>query len=242
MPPSPRAQSAQGTEAVGAATGSDSGAKGRKGRRAAAAAEESAPTVEFAQLGGDGPTGAGGEGGESDAMSAEELLSIPPRADNLAEELAARPQRARLPKITLALAAGFLIAVGFIGGVLAQKHYGGASTAGGRASALASTFAGARGTGAGRGGFGGGTAGGGTGAGGFGGSSITGSITVVSGDTLYITSTTGTVYTVKTSGSTSVELSSSGSLSQLKPGQTVTISGTAGSGGTVNATTITAGN
>jgi len=182
-------------------------------------------------------------------VSAEELLSIPPRADNLAEELAARPQRTKLPKLTLALSAGVLIAAGFVGGVLAQKHYGTASGGAGRA-ALASTFAG-RGAGAGtgtgaagRGGFGGFSGGGGGGAatGGFAGSSITGSITVVSGDTLYVTSTTGTVYTVKTSGTTTVKLSSSGSLSQLKPGQTVTISGAQGSGGTVTATTITAGN
>jgi hypothetical protein len=176
-------------------------------------------------------------------VSAEELLSIPPRADNLAEELAARPQRTKLPKLTLVLSAGVLIAAGFVGGVLAQKHYGTSSGGTGRA-ALASTFAAGRGAGtatAGRGGFGGFGGGGGAG-GGLGGSSITGSITVVSGDTLYITSTTGTVYTVKTSGTTTVELSSSGSLSQLKPGQTVTISGTQGSGGAVTATTITAGN
>lgn len=229
MSPSTRARSAQGTKAKAA---------------------EAAETLEITQVEADAeaadPTAVlpeGVTGADDDAMTSEELLSIPPRADNLAEELAARPPRSRLPKATLALSAGFLIAVGFIGGVLAQKHYGGSTTAGGgRAAALASTFAG-RGTGTGRGGFGGGAGTGtGAGAGGFGASSITGSITVVSGDTLYITSTTGTVYTVKTTGSTSVELSSSGSLSRLKPGQTVTISGTAGSGGTVNATTITAGN
>lgn len=183
------------------------------------------------------------------AMSAEELLAIPPQADHLAEELAARPPRTRLPKVTLALGAAVLVAAGFIGGALVQKHLGSSSTAGaGRASAFASAFAGARGgtgTGGGRSGFGsGGTGGGGGfgGAGGFGGSSITGSVTVVSGDTLYITASNGTVYTVKTSGSTSVSISSSGSLSQLKPGQQVTIAGTQGSGGTVDATTITAGN
>jgi len=172
---------------------------------------------------------------ETSEMSAEELLSIPPLTDNLAEELAARPQRAKLPKVTLALSAGILIAAGFVGGVLAQKHYGG--TSGGTARAAASSFAAARGTGTGRGGFAGFGSGTTTG-----GSSITGSITVVSGDTLYITASNGTVYTVKASGTTTVKLSSSGSLSQLKPGQTVTIAGTQSSGGTVNATTITAGN
>lgn len=199
--------------------------------------------------------------GTAPEPSAEELLSLPPRADHLAEELAARPARAKLPRITLALGAGVLVAAGFIGGVLVQKHYGGASGAGGnaRAGAFASAFAGGRGnatgaagtgSGTGRGGFGGGGGGGfgGGGAGGFGaggglgGDSITGSITVVTGDTLYITAADGTVYTVKTSGSTSVSISSSGSLSRLKPGQKVTVSGTAGSGGTVEATTITAGN
>lgn len=179
---------------------------------------------------------ASAEDAETTEMSAEELLSIPPLTDNLAEELAARPQRAKLPKITLALSAGILIAAGFVGGVLAQKHYGG-STGGTARAAAVSSFAAARGAGTGRGGFagfGGGAA--------TGGSSITGSITVVSGDTLYITASNGTVYTVKASGTTTVKLSSSGSLSQLKPGQTVTIAGTQGSGGTVNATTITAGN
>lgn len=173
-------------------------------------------------------------------LSAEELLSIPPRADNLAEELATRPPRAKLPKATLALSAGILIAAGFVGGVLVQKHLGGSNSG----NSIASSFASARGAagGAGRGGFGG--FGGGAGAGGLGagGNSITGSITVVSGNTLYVTASNGTVYTITTSGSTAVKVSSSSSLSQLKPGQTVTVSGTQGSGGTVNATTITAGN
>lgn len=197
--------------------------------------------------------------GTASAMSAEELLAIPPRADDLAEELAARPQRSRLPRVTLALGAGVLVAAGFIGGVLVQKHLGGGSSAAaGRAGAFASAFAGARGggAGAGRGGFGGGAGGAGAtpGVGGFGGgggaatgsgaggNSISGSVTVVSGDTLYITASNGTVYIVKTSGSTSVSISSSGSLSQLKPGQQVTVSGTQGTGGTVDATKITAGN
>ena len=201
----------------------------------------SVETVEITQFGADTEAETPTEDSE---MSAEELLAIPPRADNLAEELAARPQRAKLPKLTLALSAGVLIAAGFVGGVLAQKHYGGSTGGAARASALASSFAAARGTGgtgAGRGGYAG-FGGGGTAGGGLGGSSITGSITVVSGDMLYITASNGTVYTVKASGTTTVKLSSSGSVSQLKPGETVTISGTQGSGGTVTATTITAGN
>ncbi len=188
---------------------------------------------------------------ETQEMSAEELLAIPPQADHLAEELAARPVRAKLPKATLVLGGAILVAAGFIGGTLAQKHYG--TSSGGtaaRAASFASTFTrgtGTGGTGTGRtgtGGFGGGTGGFGGGTGGFGGgaggSSISGTVTVVSGDTLYVTATNGTVYTVKTSGTTTVSISSSGTLSQLKPGQTVTIAGSADSSGDVTATSITA--
>jgi len=184
---------------------------------------------------------------DTEEMSAEELLAIPPRADHLAEELAARPPRAKLPKATLALSGAVLIAVGFFGGALAQKHLGTSSS--NRAGAFAGftrggAAAGATGApGTGRGGFGGGGFGGGGagfGGGGGAGSSISGTVTVVSGGTLYVTAADGTVYTVTTTGSTTVKIASAGSISQLKPGQTVTIAGTADSGGTVAATSITA--
>lgn len=173
-------------------------------------------------------------------MPAEELLAIPPRAEHLAEELQARPPRAKLPRVTLALGSAALVAVGFAGGVLVQKHFGHGSgtNAPNRAAAFASAFA-RNGSGAGPG-AGTGRGAGGGGFGGFGGNSISGTVTVVSGDTLYVTAANGTVYTVKTSGSTTVSISSSGTLSQLKPGQTVTIAGSADSAGTVTATSITA--
>jgi len=188
---------------------------------------------------------------DTEEMSAEELLAIPPQADHLAEELAARPPKAKLPKVTLALSGAVLIAAGFIGGALAQKHLGtsgGSNRAGSFASAFNRGGAGAGVTGAptaaaGRGGFGGGGFGGGGGGGfggGGGGNSISGTVTVVSGNTLYVTAANGTVYTVTTTGSTTVKISASGTLSQLKPGQTVTIAGTADSSGTVAATSITA--
>jgi hypothetical protein len=172
-------------------------------------------------------------------MSAEELLAIPPRADHLAQELEAWPPRAKLPKVTLALSGAILIAAGFIGGALAQKHYGSSTAAAGNraaASSFASAFAARGGTGATRtgGGFGGGA--------GAGGGSISGTVTVVSGDTLYVTAANGTVYTVKTTGSTTVSIASSGTLSQLKAGQTVTIAGSPDSSGNVTATSITAKN
>jgi len=179
----------------------------------------------------------------ADAADAD-LLAIPPRADDLGTALAARPPRLKLPKVTLALAGAALICAGFVGGVLVQKHLGGSSSSG--RGNFAAAFTGGRtgtgttgrtgtGTGAGTGGFFGR---GGTGA--AGGGAITGTVTVVSGNKLYVTAADGSVYTVTTSGSTVINVTKSGALSQLKPGQTVVIAGTNDNSGDVTATSITA--
>lgn len=186
--------------------------------------------------------------GGIDETADADLLAIPPRADDLGTALAARPPRLKLPKVTLALAGAALICAGFVGGVLVQKHLGGSSSSG-RGNFAAAFGAGRTGTGTtGRTGTGTGT-GAGTdtggffgrgGAGGAGGGAITGTVTVVSGDKLYVTAADGSVYTVTTSGSTVINVTKSGSLSQLKPGQTVVIAGTNDNSGDVTATSITA--
>ena len=163
-----------------------------------------------------------------------DLLAIPPRADDLGSALAARPPRLKLPKVTTALVVAVLVCAGFIGGALVQKHWGSSSSN----SAAAAFGAGRAGRGgAGAGGFGGGA--GGAGAGGAG-NSVTGTVTVVSGNTLYVTASDGTVYTVKTSGSTTVNVTLTGTLAQLKPGQSVVVSGSSDNSGNVTATSITA--
>lgn len=182
----------------------------------------------------------------ADAADAD-LLAIPPRADDLGAALAARPPRLKLPKVTLALAGAALICAGFVGGVLVQKHLGGSSSSG-RGNLAAAFTAGRTGTGAtGRTGTGTGAGTGATGGffgrggtGGAGGGAITGTVTVVSGDKLYVTAADGSVYTVTTSGSTVINVTKSGALSQLKPGQTVIIAGTNDNSGDVTATSITA--
>lgn len=192
---------------------------------------EIAPVTEY--------DGAEVELGDADA----DLLAIPPRADDLGAALAARPPRVKLPKITTSLVAAALVCAGFIGGVLVQKHLGGNSSSGGRNFSFPGATTGSRGGGAG-GGFGGFTGRGGTGGGaggGLGGSAITGTVTVVSGDKLYVTAADGSVYTVTTTGSTSVNVTQAGSLSQLKPGQSVVISGSNDGNGDVTANSITAG-
>ncbi|MBS2962556.1 hypothetical protein KGA66_05825 [Actinocrinis puniceicyclus] len=188
------------------------------------------------------PDGAESAAAELDGADAD-LLAIPPRADDLGTALAARPPRAKLPKATVALAAAALICAGFIGGALAQKHFGASSSGRGNFAAAFGnrTGAGAGGSGAaggflGRGGFGGAT-GTKSGAGG----AITGTITVVSGDKLYVTAPDGSVYTVTADGSTVIDVTSAGSLAQLKPGQSVVIAGSNDNRGDVTATSITAG-
>ncbi len=181
--------------------------------------------------------GSGLPGAELDSADAD-LLAIPPRADDLGTALAARPQRAKLPKVTLALAGAVLICAGFIGGVLTQKHLGGGSSSSGGRGNFAAFSGGRTGTGTAGGFFGRG----GTGAaGGTGGGAITGTVTVVSGDKLYVTAADGSVYTVTTTGSTVVNVTQSGTVSQIKPGQTVVIAGSNDNSGDVTATSITAG-
>jgi hypothetical protein len=176
-----------------------------------------------------------------DATEAD-LLAIPPRADDLGTALAARPPRVQLPKVTTALAASVLICAGFLGGVLVQKHWGGssASNRGGFATTFGTGRTGTTGTGRTGTGTGTGTTGGFAGRTGTGGSAITGTVTVVSGGTLYVTAADGSVYTVKTSGTTTVDVTHAGTLSQLKPGQSVVIAGSDDGSGNVTATSITA--
>ncbi|HEU5332097.1 MAG TPA: DUF5666 domain-containing protein [Actinocrinis sp.] len=207
---------------------------------------------------GDGYGGDEYDAGEIEVRGSDaDLLAIPPRVDDLGAALAARPQRTKLPKVTTGLVAAVLLCGGFLGGVLLQKHEDGSSSARGAGF----SFAGAGGTGTGTGtgaggtgrtgrggfgGFGGGTGTGtgtGAGAGGAagGGSAITGTVTVVSGNTVYVTASDGSVYTVTTNGSTAISIAQTGTISQLKPGQKVVVSGSGDSNGNVTATSITAG-
>jgi hypothetical protein len=181
--------------------------------------------------------------GELEVRSADaDLLAIPPRVDDLGTALAARPPRLKLPRITTSLVAAALLCAGFIGGVLVEKHSAGSSSSrGGNFATAFGNGTGGTGTGAtgraGRGGAFGGT-GGGTGTGS---NAVSGTVTVVSGNTLYVTAADGSVYTVTTNGSTAISIAQSGSISQLKAGETVVIAGSNDGKGDVTATSITAG-
>jgi len=175
-----------------------------------------------------------------------DLLSSPlDDGDDLTVVLTRRP-RAKLPSLTLVLAAVVVASAGFLGGALVGKHYGSSGSgnlaaafsrlAGTRASATASAGSGSGGTGTGSGsgfGFGGGR-GGAFGAG----SATIGTIKLIDGRTVYVQTTAGDIVQVATSAGTKVTISSAVPVKDLQPGETVIVEGSKNSSGAIAATSI----
>jgi hypothetical protein len=179
----------------------------------AARAEEAAPAEE-ATLGGEA------------TLADEAALADDPFADDLNEQLAARAPRRLANRTTIALAGLVLAVGGFVAGAQVEKHFGHVGTP---ATAFPTAIpTGFRGGGTG----GGGTGGGGTGGGG----STTGTVKLVDGTTVYITTANGDVITVRTNGSTTI--TQPGSVTDLPVGSTVTVTGPAASDGTITASRI----
>ena len=179
------------------------------------------------------------------------LLSEPAASDDLTPALARRP-RVRLPSLTMFLIAAVIAGGGFYAGALVGKHNAGTGTSGFAAAfrnaaagtSTTGTRTGRTGTGAGGfggfGGFGGGTGGttGGTGGTGAAGADTIGTIELVEGNVVYVKTEAGATVQVKVSNATKISISSTGTVKNLTPGQTVIVGGAAGSGGTVSATSI----
>jgi hypothetical protein len=124
------------------------------------------------------------------------------------------------------LAGLFMVLAGFIGGVLVEKnHSAGATGSGQSAGGAPSGFT-----------FGNGGAGGPTPSSSA--ASTTGTVAMVDGTTIYLTTSTGEVVIVKTNGSTAVKAQSAGAVKDLKVGDAVTVTGTTASDGSVTATQI----
>lgn len=143
---------------------------------------------------------------------------------------------------TAVLLAMVVLAGGFWGGAVAQKHHA-ASSASSTASALASRLAAARGAGAGTAGRAGFTgAGGFAGAGGGGaGSAAAGIVTGVQGNILFVTdATTGNLIKVVVGPAVSVTRTAKSSLTGLQTGDTVVVQGTKAANGNVTATAVRA--
>jgi hypothetical protein len=166
-------------------------------------------------------------------LADDDALDDDPFRDDLTEQLAARAPRRLANRLTVVLAGVVLLVGGFVAGAQVQKHFGHAGTA---ASVTPSFPAG------GRAGFAGGlNGGGGTGSTGSGGNATTGTVKFVDGTTVYITTANGDVITVRTDGTTSIQLTQAGTVKDLPVGAQVTVTGQAASDGTVTASKIVKG-
>ena len=212
--------------------------------------DETTRTQEFARVSRSGGELTGGEstGGGFDAvlMDPAELdldpaqldldpvdLRDDPFADDLSEQLVARAPRRYASRATAVLAGVLLMVGGFVAGAQVQRHWGGS------ASPAATPGGGTRG-GGGAGPAAGPAAGGAGAPGGTGrqaGNTITGTVQLVDGTTVYIKTADGQVVTVQTSATTAVQVA--GSIKDLPAGATVSITGQTGTDGSVAATTIT---
>ncbi|MFE9401620.1 DUF5666 domain-containing protein [Streptomyces sp. NPDC006530] len=172
--------------------------------------------------------------GPAPTSAPQDILAEPPDARDISAELSA-PPRPPLPWLTLLLSGALVAGLAFAGGALVEK---------GQSQSTPATSRGGAATNGQRPGFGAGTDGrgrtGGTGAPAAGGLTI-GTVKLVDGSTLYVTDTQGNVVKVTTAGSTQVTESRSGKVSDLQPGQTVTVRGSQNSSGDVAATTVTEG-
>jgi hypothetical protein len=195
------------------------------------------------------PSGSPLDAGPAASSSTDtDLLNSDPFDDDLGKELRTRAPRASLSRTTMALAGSVLIVAGFIGGVIVQKNWGVNTSARGNggANALANAaanggFSGFGNRGNGGGGNGGTNAGttGVTGTSAGAGAVTTGTVKLVDGTTIYLTTANGDVITVKTTGTTAVKLEQSGALKDIPVGATVSVQGTADTDGIVTATQVT---
>lgn len=197
----------------------------------------------------------------------ETIDSAEPVAESdheLGRLLADRAPRAHLPWGTTVLAAAVLLAIGYVaGGYHYHNKTSGSSAAaafpgartGARAGAGAFGGFGAGGTGAGTGagtggtgtgviggtGAGTGTGTGGTGGlGGLGGATI-GTVKLVDGNNVYLTTAAGATVKVTLAPTATVTVTAKGRLSDLAPGTSVVVVGATAADGTVTATAVTQG-
>ena len=150
----------------------------------------------------------------------------------------------RVPRFTMLLLAAVLVAVGFTGGVLLQKHAVAGATATGLPSFGAGFPSGAF-PGSGGGQLPG--AGGSSGAGSSNGSAssagspvVVGTVVRVQGTTVIVKDFGGKEHKVTTTSDTTITQSASIPASQLTPGQSVRVDGSKKSDGAIVATSVTA--
>ncbi|MFG1998675.1 hypothetical protein ACGFNU_05955 [Spirillospora sp. NPDC048911] len=177
-----------------------------------------------------------------------DLLEVSPFKGDLDAELAAQPRSRALPGPTVYLGAGVLLVAGFLGGIQAEKVWSDGD-AGQPATAQRGYGGGQRGFGGAPPGYGGAQPGSG-GQRGFGGPGngtgtagglTTGTVVKIVGTTVYLRTADGKTVKVKTSGATKVQVTRTGSVNDLKSGTSIIVRGSAGTDGTVTATSVNQG-
>src|SRR5437868_6021294 len=144
------------------------------------------------------------------------------------EALAIRRRR-KFPRVTLTLAVALVGAGMFIGGAEAQRHFGSSSSSSNsnaNASAFASRLRGAGGRA--QSVLGGGDA-------------TAGTVTAIKGSTLYVTDASGNTVKIATSAASQVTKTVKGSVEDVHPGDSVVLTGTKRSNGTIDARSISLG-
>lgn len=195
-----------------------------------------------------------------DSEDPERILAEPPDTRDISAELAAAP-RPRLPWLSMLLSGGVVAGLAFAGGALVEKGHlqgpAGSRSGSGSAAAASGRNPAAGAGGQGRTGFGQGAtgqgrtgtgqngsrqgAGGATGGLGAGAGVTTGTVKLVDGTTLYVTDAQGKVVKITTDTSTQITEARSGKVSDLQPGQTVTVRGSQSPSGDVAATAVAQG-
>jgi hypothetical protein len=174
-------------------------------------------------------------------MTASAHPEAPATSDDLAAEILRR-RRKQLPRVTVALALVVALSAGVLGGIEIEKHWGGSGSGSGSGSTsatsarsgFASRFALGSGARSGRG------LGGAGGFGGFGaaGTGTTGTVTLIKGSTLYVTEASGNTVIVRTSPSSRVTKTVSGSVETIHPGDAVAVTGPQSANGSYTASSI----
>lgn len=137
------------------------------------------------------------------------------------EELSPRPVRQKLGRGTLGLLVAACAAGAFYAGVVVEKHSLGSTAAPASTRTAARTATGAGGAGA-----------------GAGGGATVGQIKLIDGSNIYITDSTGNVVKVATTSASQITVTSTGTIKDVKPGDTVIVSGSTGDDGTISATAV----
>ena len=168
---------------------------------------------------------------EPAAQDPERLLGTPATSGDLTEQL--KVAKAGPSKLTIGLGVAVLVAVAFVGGIFTNQAFGSSSNSASAAqNGQQRQFN--RGTGvrpSGANGFPG------AGQGRTGGN--VGTIDHIDGNTIYLKARDGSTVKATVSDQTSIELTTKGALSDLKPGDQITVIGQSGQDGSIDARTVT---